>query len=121
VRQFISITTIAILLTATACAPETIEVSCPRLDPSEPPPERAQYSFLPTDKGGTGIFFFKVPTDSFWACAGIEEHDMITEFNSLPLPKFPRQSEPLNLISQDDPLELSVLDSSGDRRIIVVR
>jgi S1-C subfamily serine protease len=122
VRQFISITTIAILLTATACAPKRTEVSCAWPDGPEQPSEGSQYYFVSTAEGSTGIHFSKITPDSFWACAGIEEGDTITEINSLPLPKFPKHIEALKQIDPDErPLELSVLDASEDLRTIVVR
>jgi len=122
VRQFISIITIAILLTATDCAPEEkTEVSCPRPGGWEQLLNSAQVSFLPTDGGDTGIFFFKIPPDSFWACVGIQEGDLITEFNSRPLPEGPEFLEPLERITQGAPVELSVQATSGDRRTIMIR
>jgi S1-C subfamily serine protease len=121
VRQFTSIIAIAILLTATVCAPEKTEVSCSRPDGPEQLLNSARISFLPTDEGGTGIFFFNVPPDSFWACAGIEEGDLITEFNSRPVPKGPELLEMLELITRGDPFELSVQATSRDRRSIVIR
>jgi S1-C subfamily serine protease len=121
VRQFIPITTIAILFTATACAPERIEVSCPRPDEIGQIATGVRFYSHRTQGGDSGIYFVKVPPDSFWACAGIEEGDSITEFNSLPLLKQHEFFEMLALIMQDDLLEFSVLDPSGDRRLIVVR
>jgi S1-C subfamily serine protease len=122
VRQLISITTIATLLAATACAPERTEVSCPWPDTPEQPWERSQSHFVPTAEGGAGIYFSKIAPDSFWACAGVEEGDTITEINSLPLPKFPKHIEALKRIDPHErPLEFSVLDPSGDLRTIVVR
>ena len=120
-KQLIPIIAIATLLTAMACAPEMTEVNCPRPGNPEQLLTSAQLSFLPTDAGGTGIFFFKVPPDSFWACAGIQKGDLITEFNSRPMPEGPELLELLERINQDAPLELSVQDSSGEYRSIVVR
>ena len=87
-KQFISIITIAILFTATACAPEKAEVSCPRPDDVEQLLTSSQISSMPTGEGDTGIYFFKIPPDSFWACAGIQEGDLITAFRgtSVPVP-----------------------------------
>lgn len=121
-RQFISIITIAILLTATACAPEEkIEVSCPRPDDSSDILKNTQIISSSANRSDTGIYLITVAPDSFWACAGIQENSLITEFNSRPVSEGPELVEFLELITQDLPLEFRVLDPSGDRRSIVVR
>lgn len=120
VKRFISIS-IATLLTATACgAPERIETSCPRADDPAQLLKSANLSFPSTEEGDTGIFFFDVAPDSFWACAGIGANALITEVNSRPVPKGPELLEVLELITQDAPLELEILDAAGNRRSVVV-
>lgn len=120
-RQLISIIAIAILLTATSCAPEKTEVSCPRPDAPEQLLTSAEVSFPRTHAGERVFHFSTVSPDSFWACAGIQEGDLITGVNSRPVPEGSELLELLKLITQDDPLEFSVRDMSGDRRIIAIR
>jgi type II secretory pathway component PulC len=122
VRQFISIITIAILLTATACAPkeEKTEVSCPRPDDSAQILKNAQMFSPSADRGDIGIYLSTVAPDSFWACAGIQEGSYIIEFNSRPISEGPVMLELLELVTQDLPLEFTVLNPSGDRRSIVI-
>ena len=120
-KQFISIITIALLFTATACAPEKTEVSCPRPDDAGQILKGAMVFSPPGGKGDSGIYLIKVAPDSFWACAGIQEGSLITEFNSRPVWEDAEMREFLELITQDLPLELSVQDPSGDLRFVVVR
>jgi S1-C subfamily serine protease len=121
VKRFISIS-IATLLTATACgAPERIETSCPRAEDPAQLLKSANLSVPSAEGSDTGIFFFDVAPDSFWACAGIGANALITEVNSRPVPNGPEFLDVLELITQDAPLEFNVLDASGNRRTIVVR
>jgi hypothetical protein len=122
VRRIISIIAIAPLLTATACAPEEkTEVSCPRPENSEQILRSAQILLSGADKNRRGIYLIKIAPDSFWACAGIQEGDMITQFNSRPVSEAPEILELVELITQGSLLEFKVLDPSEDRRHIVVR
>ena len=120
VKRLISIS-IATLLTATACgAPERIETSCPRADDPAQLLKSANFSLSSTEGGDTGIFFLDVAPDSFWACAGIGANALLTEVNSRPVQNGPELLEVLELITQDAPLALEVLDAAGNRRTILV-
>ena len=120
-RRLIPIIAIAILLAATSCAPEKSEVSCPRPENVEQLLKGADLILSHPREDNRGIFFLDVAPDSFWACAGIQANDLITDVNSRIVEEGPELLELLELITQGHPLEFSVRDVSGDRRIIAIR
>jgi S1-C subfamily serine protease len=121
-RHIISIIAIACLLTAAACAPEEMtEVSCPRPANAEQVLKSAQLFLSSADADPTGVYLINITPDSFWACAGFQEGDLLTQFNSRPVSEGPDILELVELITQDPPLELSVQDPSENRRHIAVR
>ena len=82
VRGIVATVAAATSLALMACAPQEVQVNCPRPESVEQVLKSATVLAAFKDKRGPGFYLVNISPDSFWACAGIGEGDLITAFDS---------------------------------------
>jgi general secretion pathway protein C len=90
--------------------------------PTSPAAIFSQARILPKYENGAmvGIELSKIQEDSFFQQVGLQEGDIVTSLNGIPIDSPSASAQLLGAFSSPDPIPIDVMDSSGQTRTITV-